>query len=241
MLPFMGSNRLQLGLFGANCSSGRTYADAPRALGGQLGEQPQAGADGGRDRDRVHGADRALEGLRRRRPTPTAPASNRSPGRVACWRPPVASTCSARSTCPCTIRSWRAKQMATADHIGQGRLGVNIVCGWNEDEFQMFGVTKKEHDDRYAQGEEWWSIVKRIWAGEAPLRLRRELLPAPRRGRLAAALRERGPADDERRQLRRGSPVRDPPLGHALRCGRNTRSQHRAHRRDQAAGARARP
>jgi len=61
-----------------------------------------------------------------------------------------------------------AKQMATADHIGQGRLGVNIVCGWNEDEFQMFGVSKHEHDDRYAQGEEWWSIVKRIWAGADP-------------------------------------------------------------------------
>jgi alkanesulfonate monooxygenase SsuD/methylene tetrahydromethanopterin reductase-like flavin-dependent oxidoreductase (luciferase family) len=61
-----------------------------------------------------------------------------------------------------------AKQMATADHIGQGRLGVNIVCGWNEDEFQMFGVTKHEHDERYAQGEEWWSIVKRLWAGEEP-------------------------------------------------------------------------
>ena len=32
----------------------------------------------------------------------------------------------------------------------------------------MFGVTQHEHDERYAQGEEWWSIVKRIWAGEAP-------------------------------------------------------------------------
>src|SRR5919199_1269987 len=61
-----------------------------------------------------------------------------------------------------------AKQMATADHIGQGRFGVNLVCGWNEDEFQMFGVTKLEHDDRYAQGEEWWTIVRRIWAGGAP-------------------------------------------------------------------------
>jgi dimethylsulfone monooxygenase len=61
-----------------------------------------------------------------------------------------------------------AKQMATADHIGQGRLGVNIVCGWNEDEFQMFGVSQHEHDERYAQGEEWWSIVKRIWAGKEP-------------------------------------------------------------------------
>ena len=53
--------------------------------------------------------------------------------------------------------------MATADHIGRGRLGVNIVCGWNEEEFQMFGVSQQAHDKRYEQGEEWWSIVKRIW------------------------------------------------------------------------------
>jgi alkanesulfonate monooxygenase SsuD/methylene tetrahydromethanopterin reductase-like flavin-dependent oxidoreductase (luciferase family) len=61
-----------------------------------------------------------------------------------------------------------AKQLATADHIGAGRLGINLVCGWNDDEFQMFGVAKHEHDERYAQGAEWWQIVKRIWAGEAP-------------------------------------------------------------------------
>ena len=33
-----------------------------------------------------------------------------------------------------------AKEFVTADHIGEGRLGVNIVVGWNEDEFEMFGV-----------------------------------------------------------------------------------------------------
>jgi len=32
----------------------------------------------------------------------------------------------------------------------------------------MFGVTKHEHDERYEQGDEWWSIVRRIWSGEAP-------------------------------------------------------------------------
>src|SRR5712692_8050576 len=61
-----------------------------------------------------------------------------------------------------------AKQMVTADHIGQGRFGINVVCGWNEDEFQMFGVTKKDHEARYEQGAEWWTIVNRIWAGEGP-------------------------------------------------------------------------
>src|SRR5882757_7460728 len=61
-----------------------------------------------------------------------------------------------------------AKQIATVDHIGRGRFGVNIVCGWNQDEFKMFGLSPDQHDDRYARGEEWWSIVKTIWSGGAP-------------------------------------------------------------------------
>lgn len=61
-----------------------------------------------------------------------------------------------------------AKQMATADHVGRGRMGVNIVCGWNEDEFDMFGATKRDHDGRYEYGEEWWRVVKQIWSGGPP-------------------------------------------------------------------------
>ena len=72
-----------------------------------------------------------------------------------------------------------AKQMATADHIGQGRLGVNIVCGWNEDEFQMFGVTKKEHDARYAQGEEWWTSSSGSGAAKRRSTIEGSVLPAP--------------------------------------------------------------
>jgi alkanesulfonate monooxygenase SsuD/methylene tetrahydromethanopterin reductase-like flavin-dependent oxidoreductase (luciferase family) len=60
-----------------------------------------------------------------------------------------------------------AKQIATVDHIGRGRLGVNIVCGWNQDEFEMFGISPDQHDDRYARGEEWWTIVKTLWSGNA--------------------------------------------------------------------------
>src|SRR5262249_58209860 len=36
-----------------------------------------------------------------------------------------------------------------------------------EDVSNMWCVAKKEHDASCAQGEEWWPIVKRIWAGEA--------------------------------------------------------------------------
>jgi alkanesulfonate monooxygenase SsuD/methylene tetrahydromethanopterin reductase-like flavin-dependent oxidoreductase (luciferase family) len=30
-----------------------------------------------------------------------------------------------------------AKEFVTADHIGEGRFGLNLVCGWNEGEFEM--------------------------------------------------------------------------------------------------------
>lgn len=57
-----------------------------------------------------------------------------------------------------------AKQVATLSHLGRGRFGLNIVCGWNRDEFDMFGAPLREHDDRYEYGEEWWAIVRRLWS-----------------------------------------------------------------------------
>lgn len=60
-----------------------------------------------------------------------------------------------------------AKQIVTADHIGRGRFGLNIVCGWNVDEFEMFGVAPMP-DCRYDHGQEWWDVVRRIWSTDAP-------------------------------------------------------------------------
>jgi alkanesulfonate monooxygenase SsuD/methylene tetrahydromethanopterin reductase-like flavin-dependent oxidoreductase (luciferase family) len=56
-----------------------------------------------------------------------------------------------------------AKQFVTVDHIGRWRFGLNIVCGWNEDEFEMFGERQREHDTRYVFGQEWLDVVQRIW------------------------------------------------------------------------------
>lgn len=57
-----------------------------------------------------------------------------------------------------------AKALATMDQVSHGRAGLNIVCGWNPEEFAMFGLPMIE--DRYAQGLEWFEIVSRILAGE---------------------------------------------------------------------------
>ncbi len=61
-----------------------------------------------------------------------------------------------------------AKQATTCDHIGNGRLGLNLVAGYNIDEFAMFGIPYREHDDRYAYLEEWLALVTRLWAEDEP-------------------------------------------------------------------------
>jgi len=57
-----------------------------------------------------------------------------------------------------------AKELVTADHVGEGRLGLNLVVGWNEGEFDMFGVTQREHAARYDFAQEWLDAVKRAWS-----------------------------------------------------------------------------
>jgi alkanesulfonate monooxygenase SsuD/methylene tetrahydromethanopterin reductase-like flavin-dependent oxidoreductase (luciferase family) len=57
-----------------------------------------------------------------------------------------------------------AKEFVTADHVGEGRFGLNLVAGWNEGEFEMFGVKQRDHETRYEFAEEWLDIVKRAWS-----------------------------------------------------------------------------
>jgi len=61
-----------------------------------------------------------------------------------------------------------AKSCVTADHVGRGRFGLNVVSGWNTAEFAMFGAELREHDDRYGYSEEWVSVVKKLWSEHKP-------------------------------------------------------------------------
>lgn len=62
-----------------------------------------------------------------------------------------------------------AKQLATIDRLGKGRAGLNIVCGWNRPEYEALGQTlPDDHETRYAQGQEWFSIMRKLWEEEAP-------------------------------------------------------------------------
>jgi alkanesulfonate monooxygenase SsuD/methylene tetrahydromethanopterin reductase-like flavin-dependent oxidoreductase (luciferase family) len=61
---------------------------------------------------------------------------------------------------------YAAKALATVDHISHGRAGLNIVCGWNPDEFAMFGMRLGEAP--YEQAAEWSEILVRLYNEPAP-------------------------------------------------------------------------
>ena len=56
-----------------------------------------------------------------------------------------------------------AKQIATIDHISNGRIGINIVSGWFKDEFTAVGEPWLEHDERYRRSKEFIEALKGIW------------------------------------------------------------------------------
>ncbi|HRD34301.1 MAG TPA: LLM class flavin-dependent oxidoreductase [Rhodocyclaceae bacterium] len=58
-----------------------------------------------------------------------------------------------------------ARYAATADHISQGRSGLNLVTGYDANEPQMFGTVRQEHDQRYEQADEFTRILERLWEG----------------------------------------------------------------------------
>ena len=59
-----------------------------------------------------------------------------------------------------------AKQATTIDHISNGRFGLNIVCGWYEAEFRMFGASVMEHNTLYEYAAEWFEVMRKLWTVE---------------------------------------------------------------------------
>ena len=57
-----------------------------------------------------------------------------------------------------------AKQAANIDHISNGRLALNVVSSWWEQEARMYGVGFEQHDDRYGRTSEWLDVVNGVWS-----------------------------------------------------------------------------
>lgn len=59
-----------------------------------------------------------------------------------------------------------AKMALGIEEISQGRFALNFVNAWYKPELEKSGIGFAEHDQRYAYGGEWLSVVKRLIEGE---------------------------------------------------------------------------
>jgi len=157
------ANTLKIGVFGANCSSGRSATKVPERWSASWPEclkMARLADAGGIDfilpigRWKGYGGDTDFHGA-------TLETVTWATGLLgATSHVTVFGTVHAPLFHPLIA----AKEFVTADHVGGGRFGLNIVAGWNEGEFSMFGVTQREHDERYGYAQEWIDIVKRAWS-----------------------------------------------------------------------------
>jgi FMNH2-dependent dimethyl sulfone monooxygenase len=60
-----------------------------------------------------------------------------------------------------------AKQIATINHLSNGRVAVNIVSGWFRGEFAAIGEPWLDHDERYRRSEEFIRALRGIWTQDA--------------------------------------------------------------------------
>jgi len=163
--PMRGPNRLKLGIFSANADGGLTLTRVPerwRAAWPDVVAVAQmadrAGLEfflpiarwrgfGGETNAREHSFETLTE----------AAALAGLTERIALF---------ATVHVPMVHPVFAAKALATIDHASHGRAGLNIVCGWNPEEFGCFGLEMIE--DRYGQGLEWFEIMSRIYREPAP-------------------------------------------------------------------------
>jgi FMNH2-dependent dimethyl sulfone monooxygenase len=162
-IAMYNDNALKIGLFGANCSSGRSATKVPERWSASWANclaLARLADDAGLDfmlpiaRWKGYGGDTDFHGR-------TLETITWAVGLLcATKKMTVFGTVHAPLFHPLIA----AKEFITADHISEGRVGVNIVVGWNEGEFEMFGVKQREHDARYDYAQEWIDVVKQAWS-----------------------------------------------------------------------------
>src|SRR5215472_1043483 len=137
--------------------------DGAGALVRKLARLRQTGANGGPSRHRVHPADRTMEGIWRRHRLPGRDVGDGDLGLRALSQDRAAN-CVRNRACAADPATYRRQRVRHRRHIGEGRFGLNVVCGWNEGEFEMFGATLRDHEARYEYAQEWLDIVKLAWS-----------------------------------------------------------------------------
>ena len=166
MASYFGSNPYKFGLFGANCGGGMTLSSAPERWPADWDEIVQV----------YQLADEVgIEFI-----LPIAKWRGLG-GKADMWgRSYETFTHSAAAGAltkhigvfvtahvPIITPAFAAKAITTIDHVTHGRVGLNIVCGWNPDEFNQHGVAI-DGQHRYDQGLEWFKVYAKILEGGPP-------------------------------------------------------------------------
>ena len=162
MTTLFGNNSFKLGLFGINCSGGCVLSSAPERWTASWSDivavtrlADEAGVEFILPIARWRGLgdsfvwEKSLETFTQ---AAALGALTRNIGMFVTAHVPLVSP------------AYAAKAIATIDHVTNGRVGLNIVCGWNADEFAMHGV-KMDGDRRYEQGLEWTKIFLKLLEG----------------------------------------------------------------------------
>ena len=164
--PILGPNKFKLGLFNANCDGGFTISKAPERWRCEWDDvvkacvmADEAGIDFILPVAKWRGLGGEADNLGRSFETMTHSAAigalTKRIGLFATVHVPLATP------------AFVAKSIATIDHVTHGRAGLNIVCGWNQDEFNVHGVTI-DPERRYDQGLEWFRIYAKLLEGGPP-------------------------------------------------------------------------
>src|SRR5882672_2290583 len=140
-LGMYNANTLKVGVFGANCSSGRSATKVPERWSASWADC-----------------------LRLARMADEASIDFILP--IGRWKGYGGDTDFHGETLE--AKTWAAGLLAATKRItvfGTVHAPLfNPIIAANECEFEMFGVTQRDHETRYAFAQEWLDVVKRAWS-----------------------------------------------------------------------------
>ena len=161
--PMFGPNRFKLGVFSANCDGGLTMSLAPerwRANWDDIAAMTQIADEAGIEFILPVAKWRGYQGQAKIYGKSFETLTHGAALAAITRRIFIFSTVHV----PLVSPAFGAKAIATIDHISHGRAGLNIVCGWNQEEFDLHGVSI-DQESRYDHGMEWFQIFAKLLEG----------------------------------------------------------------------------